>query len=111
MIKKLSMIVLGMMVMGFCMAAVPQDKAEAKTYVWNTISHYPIIHGLEQGQTWCRDVTKDFTINQYGLASKGMGWFSKGGANVGAKMKCGKSKDYNVKIPRWGLRWYHFWLW
>jgi hypothetical protein len=110
MLKRLSIVLAATAVMGVCMAMLPQ-KVEAKTYVWHSMSHYPVIHGEEAGVTWCRDVRKDFNINDLGLASKGMGWFSKGKANVGAKMKCGNEKSRNVDIPRWGVKWNHFWLW
>lgn len=108
MIKKLSMVVLGVAVMGFCMAVVPQGKAEA-ALVWHTVSHYD---GNEQGQTGCRDITKDFTTNSWGLALTFMGTFSRGDADVWTRMKCGKYKSYTVTIPK---RWYnvkvnHFWL-
>ncbi|MFH1096768.1 MAG: hypothetical protein V1749_04645 [Candidatus Desantisbacteria bacterium] len=108
MIKKLSMMVLGVAVVGFCMATVPEGKAEAAARVYNVIWH-PDCGGDESGVTKVQNVEKDFELYG-GKAKVDMGRFGSGKATAWAKMDYCRAEDTQTGRIRWYHWKYTFWL-
>lgn len=98
MIKKMGMIVLGVAVMGFCMAAMPQRNAEAGQ-VYHAIQHY---YQGASGNTGIRNVTKSFqTDDDYGKAWVNMGKIKMGNAIAWVKMNCGDQDSKKRFVWPW----------
>lgn len=96
MIKKISTILLGGVIISLCgLLLVPQDKAEA-----DQVNHY-IVHryGHEWGQTTIAGVYKTFWTDYRGNANVSMGWIKPGTYRAVAIMRCGGYHYKSVPVP------------
>lgn len=100
MIKKLSMIIVGVTIVTLCGMAIPQNEAKADDVI------HRIYHevGGEQGQTAIRTTHRTFWTTTEFPDSRGtrvsMGWISRGWTTAVAIMKCGGYDSVDVNVPR-----------